>query len=186
MEAAIISASFRKSNTSHTKKGLFMQVKIYWMHVSLHGRIGIMPRPRGGDWLEDEIISLRNSNVDAVVSLLEPSEVSELELEQEEMFCQKYGIAYLSFPIPDRNIPSSIMATQKFVEQLMNLLSEEKSLTIHCRQGIGRSSMIAACVLVKTGLSVADAFENIAGARGCPAPDTQEQRDWVERFFQTL
>jgi protein-tyrosine phosphatase len=163
-----------------------MQVKIYWISELQCGRIGIMPRPRGGDWLEDEIISLGESNVDAVVSLLEPDEISELELEQEEIFCQKHGIAFLSFPIPDRNIPSSIMATQKFVQQLMNFLSERKTFVIHCRQGIGRSSMIAACVLVKNGLSVGDAFEKIARARGCPVPDTQEQCDWVGRFFHFL
>jgi protein-tyrosine phosphatase len=163
-----------------------MQVKIYWISGSESGQAAIMPRPRGGDWLEDEIISLRKSNLDAVISLLEPGEVSEFELEHEEKFCQKHGITFHSFSIPDRNIPSSMRDAQKFIQQLVSLLAEGKNLVIHCRQGIGRSSMMAACVLVKNGYSVADAFAVIEIARGCQVPDTQEQRDWVERFFHSL
>lgn len=163
-----------------------MQVKIYWITGPESGRVGIMPRPRGGDWLEDEIISLRKSNVNAVISLLEPSEVSELELEQEEIFCQKHDISFHAFSIPDRNIPSSMMSAKKFTQQLVTLLAEGKNLVIHCRQSIGRSSIMAACMLVKNGCSVADAFARIELARGCQVPDTQEQRDWVERFFQSL
>jgi protein-tyrosine phosphatase len=163
-----------------------MQVTIYWVGELPHGRIAIMARPRGGDWLEDEMISLRQSNVDAVISLLEPAEVYELDLAQEEEFCQKHGIAFHSYSIADRNVPASLAAARNFIEQLANLLSEGKSLVIHCRQGIGRSSLIAACLLVSRGFSAAEAFEKIELARGCQVPDTQEQRDWVKRFSQAL
>jgi protein-tyrosine phosphatase len=163
-----------------------MQVTIYWIGGLPHGRLGIMSRPRGGDWLEDEMISLRESNVDTVISLLEPAEVFELELSQEAEFCQKQGIVFHSFSIADRNVPASLTAARTFVAQLANLLSEGKNLVIHCRQGIGRSSLMAACVLVSSGFSVADAFEKIEMARGCQVPDTQEQRDWVKRFSQAL
>jgi hypothetical protein len=37
-----------------------MRTNIYWLDDSQSGRIGIMPRPRGGDWLEDEIRALRD------------------------------------------------------------------------------------------------------------------------------
>jgi protein-tyrosine phosphatase len=161
-----------------------MWVTVYWIGESSSGRMGIRPRPRGGDWLEDEVISLRQSKVDAVVSLLEPVEVSELELMREEEFCQKHGIAFHSFSIPDRQVPGSLPATRRFVGQLVSLLSGGKNLVIHCRQGIGRSSLIAACALVEQGYSVADAFEIIELARGCQVPDTQEQRDWLRRFIQ--
>lgn len=161
-----------------------MQVTIYWIGEFSDGRLGIMARPRGGDWLEDEIISLRQSRVDAVISLLEPAEVFELDLSQEEEFCQKHGILFRSFSIADRNVPASSTAARKFVEEPANLLSEGKSLVIHCRQGIGRSSLMAASVLAGRGFAVADAFEKIELARGCQVPDTPEQRDWVRRFFQ--
>ena len=61
-----------------------MQVTIYWIENPTQGRIGIMPRPRGGDWLEDEVRSLQRSGVDVVVSLLERHEVEELDLQEEQ------------------------------------------------------------------------------------------------------
>lgn len=66
-----------------------------------------MPRPRGGEWLEDEIRSLKGSRVDVVVSLLEREEMVELEILNEESHCLAAGISFLSFPIRDRSVPES-------------------------------------------------------------------------------
>jgi len=74
-----------------------------------------MPRPRGGDWLEDEIGSLRAVGVDVVVSLLEPAEIIELDLQAEMRICEMRHIEYLSFPIPDRGVPLSDRAARKVV-----------------------------------------------------------------------
>lgn len=60
-----------------------MRVKIYWIEGITSGRLGITARPRGGDWLEDEITSLRQSEADVVVSLLEREEAAELGIEGE-------------------------------------------------------------------------------------------------------
>ena len=58
-----------------------MRTKIYWLHTFENAaKIGIMARPRGNDWLEDEIIHLKNQNVNVLVSLLERSEIEELNL----------------------------------------------------------------------------------------------------------
>ena len=55
-----------------------MAIKIYWLHeFSNLARLGIMARPRGEDWLEDEIIGLRRQDVQVMVSLLEQDEIAE-------------------------------------------------------------------------------------------------------------
>jgi protein-tyrosine phosphatase len=159
-----------------------MQVKIFWVNDDELGRIGIMPRPRGGDWLEDEVCSLRNSGVDVIVSLLEEQEATELELEPEQSICEAQGLQYISFPIPDRDVPLSRQETERLIGKLLEFAAEGKSIVIHCRQGVGRSALIAACILAERGMSVVDAFERIRGARGCPVPDTQDQRVWVEEY----
>jgi protein-tyrosine phosphatase len=69
---------------------------------------------------------------------------------------------------------------------LANLLRGGQSVVIHCRQGVGRSALIAACVLVLNGVSVDKAFELIENARGCSVPDTEEQREWVVQFAEGL
>jgi protein-tyrosine phosphatase len=143
-----------------------MQIGIYWISDVRSGRLGIMPRPRGGDWREDETLSLKTALVDAVVSLLENEEIMELDIVQEQALCEAHGISYLSFPITDRDVPLSKSDTREFVGGLANLLKEEKSVVIHCRQGVGRSALIAACVLILNGHSVDQAFEGIADARG--------------------
>ncbi|MEK7277475.1 MAG: hypothetical protein AAB427_09015 [Chloroflexota bacterium] len=42
--------------------------------------------------------------------------------------------------------------------------------------------MLAASLLAQSGIGVDKAFERIEKARGCPVPDTAEQRHWVEQF----
>lgn len=144
-----------------------------------------MPRPRGGDWLADEIRSLKMSGVDAVVSLLEKEEITELDITEERSLCEADSLLYLSFPIRDRNIPLSNRDAVDFARRLMNLLKDERSVVRHCRQGVGRSALIAACVLVLSGVSVDQAFEKIEDARGCIVPDTAEQRQWVVQFAES-
>jgi len=142
-----------------------------------------MPRPRGGDWLEDEIRSLRNIGVDAVISLLEPAEVEELEIREERKFCEAFEIFFYSFPIPDRNIPVSSMEALNLAKLIKELLLQGKHVAIHCRAGIGRSSILAAGVLMISGVSFEEAFRQIEKARGCSVPDTGEQKEWVRQVF---
>ena len=44
------------------------------------GRLAIVPRPRGGDWLEDEVRAWKEMGFDVVVSLLTRDELDELGL----------------------------------------------------------------------------------------------------------
>ena len=57
-----------------------MRDKVYWITGPWRGRLAILPRPRGGDWLEDETRGWRAAGIDAVVTLLEATEESELDL----------------------------------------------------------------------------------------------------------
>lgn len=138
--------------------------------------------PRGGEWLADDVSAWRRTGFDVIVSLLTLSENAELDLSQEDDAANKQGLQYFSFPIADRNVPASVMETQNLVQQLAGLLSEGKNVGLHCRQGIGRSALLAASLLVHSGVGVDRAFERIEKARGCPVPDTAEQRHWVEQF----
>ena len=60
-----------------------MRTKVFWVDGPWRGRLGILPRPRGGDWLRDETAAWREAGVDVVVSLLEPEEAAQLVLEDE-------------------------------------------------------------------------------------------------------
>ena len=159
-----------------------VRANIYWIPTDAVGRIGIMTRPRGGEWLDDEIRALRDAGTDVLVSLLEAHEVSELELESEESLCLRDGIDFISFPIPDRGIPVSRSAMADLIGGLRNSVLRGGGVAIHCRQGIGRSSMVAAIVLLSLGARPDGVFQLVSESRGCPVPDTGEQAQYALSF----
>ncbi|HWT96869.1 MAG TPA: dual specificity protein phosphatase family protein [Terriglobales bacterium] len=159
---------------------------IYWINAGLAGRLAIMARPRAGDWLEDEIDNWRKAGIDCVVSLLEPVEVRELGLTEEASLCRGRDMTFTTFPIPDRQVPSSTNETRILVEALHDLIASGKAVAVHCRAGIGRSGMIAACLLGRFGFDAVQALAMISAARGVQVPDTEEQRSWVGKFGETV
>ena len=163
-----------------------MRTELYWIEGPWRGKMAILPRPRGGEWLEDEVRAWRASGVDAVASLLTKSEIADLDLGQEAAYCKANGIHFLPFPIVDRSVPSSRTTTLDFVKKLDSLLAEEKNLAIHCRQGIGRSALIVACLLVLSGIHPEVALQRVSVARGALVPETPEQRHWVVEFAREL
>ncbi len=156
-----------------------MRAQLYSIQGLPAGRISIMARPRGSDWLLDEIKALREAGVDVLVSLLTPAEVMEFDLREEAECCRRQEVIYLSFPIPDRSIPPFSASTFTFLEQLKGQVSAGKHIAFHCRQGLGRAALMAASVLVLTGFSPSQAFALLSRARGYPVPETEEQRAWV-------
>lgn len=154
----------------------------FWIETGNELRLAIVPRPRGGDWLEDEAISMKKAGIDILVSMLQVEEADELGLTAEAAACQAAGIEFKSFPIQDREAPSSIASFSAFVEQLRVELHSGRSVAVHCRASIGRSSLLLAGVLCAEGFPPDDAFKRLAKARGLQVPDTAEQVQWIQRF----
>jgi protein-tyrosine phosphatase len=163
-----------------------MYTPIYWIDDNYPGRLGLMARPRGGDWLDDEMRALRHAGVDLLVSLLTETEQVTLDLLDEADACAASQIAFCSLPILDRQVPPLNTATITFVRDLACRREQGAHLVLHCRMGIGWSALIAASVLVVLGMPAAAAWAQIEQARGCPVPDTPEQRAWVEQFARTI
>ncbi len=159
-----------------------MRTDLYWIEGPWRGRLAILPRPRGGDWLEDEIKGWHEAGLDVVLSALTSDENAELDLLEETAACAVIGIAFISFPIEDRGVPDSMQTTAELVQWLESKLVTGGNVAIHCRQGVGRSALLASSVLVASGISPKAAFERIEKARGCGVPDTPEQREWVDCF----
>ena len=161
-----------------------MKADVYWV-IKEPAWLGVLPRPRGDDYIEDEIGSLRDQGIDVLVSLLTADESEELGLGAEEEACKKNSVRFISFPIEDRSVPRDADAVARLVQGVRKSLDQDKRVGIHCRAGIGRSAMIAAAVLAGFGFSPDAAFEQISEARGCEVPDTSVQRNWVEQFVRS-
>jgi protein-tyrosine phosphatase len=161
-----------------------MRAQLYSIQELPAGQVSIMARPRGGDWLLDEVKALREAGVDILVSLLTPEEVMELDLGEEAECCNRQEIIYFAFPIRDRSVPPFSASTFTLLEQLSIHLSEGKHVALHCRHGLGRAVLMAASLLVLAGFSPDHAFNLLSNARGYPVPETEEQRAWVGAFSQ--
>ena len=156
-----------------------MSPTVYQIDGPWSGQLAIVPRPRGGDWLDDALRSLSDAGFNVVVSLLTPPEAEELGVSDEAKISAKHEMNFMSFPIPDLGVPNSKIATSELLVGLLSDVRAGKKIAIHCRQGIGRSGLIASSLLVMAGIDPVVAFRKVSAARGFQVPETQEQRDWV-------
>ncbi len=165
-----------------------MRSDIYWIHINkLKPRsLATSARPRGGDWLEDEIIGWKNAGVRHVASLLTAPEVAELELESEARLCRAHGLGFTSVPVPDRGLPESSTVFLEAAKSLSRAVMASRPVLVHCRQGIGRASLLAAAVASFRGLEGAAALAAVEAARGRSVPDTEEQRAWLLRCIERI
>lgn len=163
-----------------------MNPDIFWIPEAAPGRLAILPRHRATDFLEEEVEEYRDAGIDVLLSLLTPFEVSLLGLREEEPLCRAFGIRFLSLPVEDRQAPRSPDGVLAMVADLRAELQQGRGVAVHCRMGIGRSAMVAACLLMQQGLTADQAFAAIAAARGVPVPDTDEQADWVRALAPRL
>lgn len=150
------------------------------------GELAIISRPRGGEWLDDELRSLKEAEFNVLLSLLTKEEAKELGIAKEAELSAKYGLDFLSFPIPDLGVPDSTAATRDVLAQILEQLHRGKKIGVHCRQGIGRSGLMVASLLVMAGLEPSAAFRKVSAARGLEVPETSQQRDWVMEFAHDI
>lgn len=163
-----------------------MKAQVYWTTEQYPGRIAIVARPRGGDWLEDEAAAWAAAGLDVIVSLLEEDEAVDLGLSEEEAVCLDNGLFFFSCPIVDRSVPTARQQLFPLLEHLQRLLQEGKNIGIHCRQSVGRSALLAASLMALFGVRPEVAFQRLSLARGLPVPETTEQQEWVEKFAEEV
>lgn len=155
--------------------------EVYWINEEVIGEklLGTMARPRGNDWLIDEIRSLKNGNVDTLISLLDSSEEYELGLSKEREICKEMNIEFINFPIKDVSVPQNESAFIELVNKLSLQVKDENRIVMHCRMGIGRASMLAAAIMIKLGMKEEIVFDKISEYRKLKVPDTEEQKKWI-------
>lgn len=142
------------------------------------GRISTMPHPAGGGELSATMASLRARGTDILVSALTPKEQTDLHLADERAAAEAAGMEFHSLPIGDFGIPDRDEITP-ILTHLLERLHGGAHLVVHCWAGIGRSSLLAASLLVLDGVEPDEAWRLISDARGVTVPETDEQRAWI-------
>ena len=150
---------------------------LYWVNDV----IAVATRPRGGDWLLDELAAVQLRGVKWLVSCLTPREESELGLESELETARSVGLEFSRIPIEDFGVPLPGLVDE-VLTRISGSATPSPKVAVHCRQALGRSPLIAAAILVRRGMAPPDAWDAVAIARGRPVPETEEQRAWLTRF----
>ncbi|MEJ2858735.1 MULTISPECIES: methyltransferase domain-containing protein [unclassified Saccharothrix] len=135
------------------------------------GRLSTSGHPEG----VAEVERWTEAGVDIVVCALTDDEIAELGLEDAPEAARDHR----RLPIPDFGVPADL---DDDLHRLAADLRAGRHVLVHCWGGIGRSSLLAAALLVLDGADPAGAWQAIAEARGRDVPETDEQRAWLDAF----
>jgi protein-tyrosine phosphatase len=152
---------------------------IFWIEGQSAPPLAIVLCPRGGRGLPDALRAYQRGGVETLVSLLQEKEAERLGLADEGRIASKVGMQFLSFSMPDHDIPPDEAAFRAFVAGLAGRLRAGERIGVHCLGSVGRSTIAASCALIELGWEPKAALDAVAIARCCPVPDTDEQEEWI-------
>jgi len=152
-------------------------MELYW----INDFVAVATRPRGRDWLRDDLAAAQLRGVRTVVSCLTREEESELGLEGELHAAQSLGLEFARIAIEDQgNSATGPRRGNALADKRVGDTSEQNRDSLP-----PRARPLAACRCGDPRARRNDAdrgLEAIAIARGRPVPETDEQRAWLTRF----
>ena len=107
-----------------------MRPELYTINRDRTSTLSTMARPRGGDWLKDDMSGVAGAGVSVLVSLLTDAEMTELGLSGEPRAARDAGLAFYRLPTPDRHVPGRT-ASVELARTLLAQLAAGQSVAIH-------------------------------------------------------
>ncbi len=152
----------------------------YWV---LPGRLlaGEHPGAAGAELTQARVARLLEAGVRCFIDLTHPAEMPSYQA------WLPVEVDYLRKPIRDHGVPDEPGHMAETLSSLRQALQAGRTVYLHCRAGIGRTAMVAACLLVEQGRSGAEALSELnrrwqqsARAQTWPTvPETAAQTDYV-------
>jgi protein-tyrosine phosphatase len=159
--------------------------------VGAPGRIGMTfaPGKKGvglqGVWdrdLASDMARMRETyGVDTLVCLIEDHELTALQIADLPQRAQAIGMVFIRFPIVDVSVPRDGVAFVTLIGQVIGRLRAGETVAFHCKGGLGRTGLAAACCLVGMGMDADLAIAKVRAARKGTI-ETVEQEAYVRRF----
>jgi hypothetical protein len=97
----------------------------------------------------------------------------------DESLLRAHGIGFLHLPTEDHAAVSQSMLGEG-VAFVNKRLDRGDAVLAHCEHGIGRSALLALCVLVSRGFAPIDALELAKAKRPLVSPSPAQYHAWVE------
>jgi len=151
-----------------------------WGKIYLHS----MPGRWEGD-IDTFVQNLATRHVECIVCLAPRREIEKKSPKYHEAIVSgTLPVPVLEFGIPDFGIPEDADSFASLVQKICEYVERGKNVLIHCGGGIGRTGMVAQCVLLALGLSKEEASTAVKQA-GSHA-ETRNQKRFVEDFQERL
>lgn len=120
-----------------------------------------------GASVAESLQQLQQAGASAVVTLTPATELAKLNIVGLVEQCQALGLQWFHCPIADDCAPAAdfTAAWQQAAPQLQQLLDQQQKIAIHCKGGSGRTSLVAAQLLVERGIDKAEIMASIRELR---------------------
>jgi hypothetical protein len=116
-----------------------------------------------------------------LVTLLRPSEYELLGIEDLPDRTAAHQLDFHAFPITDAGVPSSIESVATLVQMLVDRVRSGDTVVVHCRGGLGRAGLVAACCLTAIGYDAEHAIATVREARN-GAIENSDQEEFIAKF----
>ena len=130
-----------------------------------------------GEYTSNDIFVIQKLNVKCVIDMRSES------IFDQSLF-ESIGIKYFNIPV-DNYFAPELEQIDTAIEYIKSNISDENNILIHCKEGVGRSSLIIIAYLVTTGLDLFESMEIVKSHRwGANLNNIQFQKlkKWYEFY----
>lgn len=108
-----------------------------------------------GTSVQDALETLKDAGASALITLMPAAELASHQAQALGDYCHATGLVWFHCPIEDDHAPQAdfFSAWQQAGSVVHQLLTEGKTVAIHCKGGSGRTGLMAAQILLERGLS---------------------------------
>lgn len=138
-----------------------------------------LPLPNGGTFiftpcpgtqsesLNESLSTLKNAGASAVITMLSDEELAYLNVPLLGEGVTTQGMGWFQLPVVDDCAPEAAFfrAYAQHKTALLSLVNQASTLVIHCRSGTGRTGLMAAMLLLDSGMAWKDVKPLIQSVR---------------------
>ncbi|HET9931690.1 MAG TPA: isochorismatase family protein [Polyangiaceae bacterium] len=165
------------------------ELRVDWLDSARlpKGRFGLTlcpgRRDRGRD-LTSDLQTLTRQKVTRLLCLVTDEELEWAGVSDIARAAAAHGIELRHHALMDQGAPS-VEDAEALVAWCREACERGEAVVVHCMGGLGRSGVIAACLLASAGASGEEAITTVRSARGPRAIESRQQERFVRHFAET-